>query len=114
MTLHYHDGPRTFDPEPVRSKSLAARLWTSFPGGAGYASHSDRAKAAYGRTNKISPAGWGLWGLPLLFIILWVYTLWWGEQVVFQRNVKECSWERWEQWVNVKSSFSKSILVAER
>lgn len=104
MTLHYHDGPRTFEREPIRSKSLAARLWTSFVSGSGYASHSDRATAGNGRAKRQSSAGRGFWGLPLLFILIWVYTLWWGELVVFQRNVKQCSWERWEQWVNVSPS----------
>ena len=35
----------------------------------------------------------------LLLISFWVLILWWGERLVFQKTVENCSWEYWENWV---------------
>ncbi|XHG03475.1 hypothetical protein AWENTII_006778 [Aspergillus wentii] len=31
-------------------------------------------------------------------ILLWVFTLWWGERTVFQDSFETCLWESWEKW----------------
>lgn len=33
-------------------------------------------------------------------IVLWAFTLWWGERTVFQENIEKCVWENWESWVS--------------
>lgn len=40
-----------------------------------------------------------LLGIPLVFIFLWGFVLWWGEEAVFRRKVQDCAWNRWESWV---------------
>lgn len=32
-------------------------------------------------------------------ILLWVFTLRWGERTVFQEHIDSCIWESWERWV---------------
>jgi hypothetical protein len=32
-------------------------------------------------------------------IIMWLFTLWWGERTVFQEAIDRCVWESWEKWV---------------
>lgn len=45
-------------------------------------------------------------GLKRLFritsavIVLWLFTLWWGERAVFQESIDACAWEAWEAWVS--------------
>ncbi|KKK23689.1 hypothetical protein ARAM_003446 [Aspergillus rambellii] len=31
-------------------------------------------------------------------IILWIFTLWWGERGVFQESLESCAWDAWEKW----------------
>ncbi|KAL2870376.1 putative manganese ion homeostasis (Fr) [Aspergillus lucknowensis] len=31
-------------------------------------------------------------------IILWIYTLWWGERSVFRDSLESCAWNAWEKW----------------
>src|SRR5215471_4508937 len=37
--------------------------------------------------------------LRSVLILLWVFTLWWGERRVFRDSVDGCRWEKWERWV---------------
>ncbi|KAL3465079.1 hypothetical protein BJX64DRAFT_253736 [Aspergillus heterothallicus] len=32
-------------------------------------------------------------------ILLWIWTLWWGERGVFQESIGSCVWNSWEKWV---------------
>lgn len=32
-------------------------------------------------------------------ILVWVWTLWWGERTVFQEHIDACIWDNWEHWV---------------
>lgn len=34
-------------------------------------------------------------------IVLWLFTLWWGERTVFQESVETCVWGNWEKWVSL-------------
>lgn len=47
-------------------------------------------------------------GLPLVLIATWMLVLWWGEEIIFRRNVESCAWGRWENWVG------SSLLSNER
>lgn len=33
-------------------------------------------------------------------ILLWVWTLWWGERTVFRESLESCAWGNWEHWVS--------------
>ncbi|KAF2756631.1 hypothetical protein EJ05DRAFT_502127 [Pseudovirgaria hyperparasitica] len=35
--------------------------------------------------------------IPVL-VVLWIWTLHWGERTVFDRSVASCDWDTWEQW----------------
>lgn len=37
--------------------------------------------------------------LRFAFILLWALTLSWGEGTVFKQRVRDCAWDRWENWV---------------
>lgn len=41
-----------------------------------------------------------LFSVPTALIIFWVWTLWWGERVVFRESVSACKWKGWENWVS--------------
>jgi hypothetical protein len=34
-------------------------------------------------------------------ILVWVWTLWWGERTVFQEHIDACLWDNWEHWVGL-------------
>ena len=40
-----------------------------------------------------------LFSIPSAVVLLWVFTLWWGERTVFQESIDACAWEAWETWV---------------
>ncbi|KAJ5222950.1 uncharacterized protein N7469_009190 [Penicillium citrinum] len=31
-------------------------------------------------------------------ILMWIFTLWWGERTVFQEHIDACVWDNWEHW----------------
>ncbi|QKX55232.1 uncharacterized protein TRUGW13939_02324 [Talaromyces rugulosus] len=33
-----------------------------------------------------------------LLVVIWVFTLWWGERTIFQDRISECFWDSWENW----------------
>ena len=101
MTLHPHDASRVFDLEPARNNSIVTRLWTAISGRGTSLSLPTKVKTEDCRTTNGKFAGRALRGAPLLLALLWIYTLWWGEQAIFQRQVKGCSWEDWESWVSI-------------
>ena len=37
--------------------------------------------------------------VPTLLILLWAWTIWWGERLAFRTSVAECRWDNWEHWV---------------
>lgn len=39
--------------------------------------------------------------VPIALILLWFWTLWWGERTVFQESLDKCVWDKWEKWVSV-------------
>lgn len=42
-----------------------------------------------------------LFSVPFAVILLWFFTLWWGERTVFQESIDACAWEAWEAWVSL-------------
>lgn len=39
-------------------------------------------------------------------IVLWLFTLWWGERTVFQESIDRCVWDSWEKWVGCPCSLA--------
>ncbi|KAJ5114382.1 hypothetical protein NUU61_000141 [Penicillium alfredii] len=79
--------------------------WDSLP--AGTKQWISQASTAYrpGRSLRTSDlktlafraAKW-LFTVTNAVILLWVYTLWWGERTVFDEHLRACAWENWETW----------------
>lgn len=36
-------------------------------------------------------------------VVLWMFTLWWGERTVFRDHISQCYWDLWEKWVRLRS-----------
>ena len=34
-------------------------------------------------------------------ICLWLFAIWVGERLVFQRALEVCLWDNWERWVSM-------------
>lgn len=116
MTLRRHDRSRTFGRQPIRNKDLLTRIWTIITDEASYFRPSNHSRSHDSRTTNRRVARSVSWSVPLLFTILWIYTLWWGERAIFQWQVKGCSWNRWESWVHAVSPlrfifFGRAILI---
>lgn len=43
--------------------------------------------------------------LKSALILLWVFTLWWGERTIFRESLSNCVWQGWEKWVS-RSEFN--------
>jgi hypothetical protein len=37
--------------------------------------------------------------LGRILVVIWLFTLYWGERKVFKDSVDSCQWENWENWV---------------
>lgn len=82
--------------------------WHSLP--AGTKQWISQASTAYGpgrslRTSDLKTlafrAAKRLFTVTNAVVLLWVYTLWWGERTVFDEHLSACAWENWEEWVSV-------------
>jgi hypothetical protein len=38
--------------------------------------------------------------IPTAVILLWIYSIWWGERRVFEDHINQCLWDTWEEWVS--------------
>ncbi|KAJ6086623.1 hypothetical protein N7467_005537 [Penicillium canescens] len=36
--------------------------------------------------------------IPTAVILLWIYSIWWGERRVFEDHINQCLWDSWEEW----------------
>lgn len=97
MTSSYRNGPPIFEQKHEKNQDLGHRLWGSL-----LALLSPRiwSRFNHGRSAQPLPQSRIVRFLPLLFIIIWVFTLWWGERVVFRYSIERCSWDHWENWVS--------------
>jgi hypothetical protein len=48
-----------------------------------------------------------LFSLVNVIILIWIFTLYWGERTLFSRSIDACDWRHWESWV--RSSLSMHI-----
>lgn len=37
--------------------------------------------------------------VPLALLLVWILTVWWGEQSTYEGHVQKCLWNNWETWV---------------
>lgn len=38
--------------------------------------------------------------VPLIIILTWLLTVWWGEHATFSSHIQQCVWRNWEDWVS--------------
>lgn len=43
----------------------------------------------------------GIFTLPNAIILLWIFSIRWGERTVFEDHINQCLWDSWEDWVSV-------------
>lgn len=60
---------------------------------------SSRPKTRDEAKNQAKAVLKALVSIPSAVVLLWVFTLWWGERTVFQESIDACAWEAWETWV---------------
>ncbi|KAM5470068.1 hypothetical protein MauCBS54593_003951 [Microsporum audouinii] len=101
-TDHASRGPFA---EPTTLEKISERLPAIFRWGV------DRARARvaclgsiYSRTRRNGRPGGTKTVLQQLFtvrtalLLLWGFTLWWGERTVFRESLRACDWNKWEKW----------------
>lgn len=59
--------------------------------------------ATSSRRHSPNPAMRDLFSLPNILALSWIIVVYWGERHVFNRSVRECSWDRWEDWVRTST-----------
>ena len=106
MTHQYRSGPLIFEHQRGTNQDLVPRLWHHLLGLVG---SFFRTRSGHGRRPERAPRSKISRLLPYLSITLWVFTLWWGERVVFRRSIEKCAWHRWESWVSLSLN---AILVS--
>lgn len=43
----------------------------------------------------------GIFTLPNAIILLWIFSIRWGERTVFEDHINQCLWDSWEEWVSI-------------
>ena len=94
----------SFNSVPGRASGVVRRALEGLPTTA--KQWFGEAAAGFGRSRGRSDArGIATMVLRRLFtvanavIVMWLFTLWWGERTVFQEAIDRCVWESWEKWV---------------
>jgi len=44
----------------------------------------------------------GIFTIPNAIILLWIFSIRWGERTVFEDHINHCLWDSWEEWVSVQ------------
>lgn len=89
-----------------RPQSIFSRVWDSFPpaakqwlpgsvsGGIGRHWESEGIKTTAVNLFK------RIFTIPNAIILLWMFSIRWGERTVFQDSINKCLWDSWEEWVS--------------
>ncbi|KAJ5193411.1 hypothetical protein N7449_009553 [Penicillium cf. viridicatum] len=87
-----------------RPQSIFSRVWDSFPqaakqwlpgsvsGGIGRHWESEGIKTT--AVNLVKR----IFTIPNAIILLWMFSIRWGERTVFQDSINKCLWDSWEEW----------------
>lgn len=67
-----------------------------------------KSRFGYGRRPRKMKSFWqeirscirAAFSIANLLVIMWIFTLWWGERTIFQDKISQCFWESWENWVS--------------
>ncbi|KAJ6129505.1 hypothetical protein N7512_002285 [Penicillium capsulatum] len=87
------------------SPNSVGRSWDQLPGAAKQwvqariAAWEREKPRGHGDLRSIAFQGWKrLFTAANALILLWIFTLRWGERKVFQESIDACVWESWERW----------------
>jgi hypothetical protein len=98
---------------PSRSPTLPSRLLNNLPAPirTGAAELESRVVSMWSSSSSRRIGGIGdlsrgglrtirrIFRIPNLLVVLWLFTLWWGERLVFRQSIESCEWGDWEKWV---------------
>ncbi|KAL2807744.1 hypothetical protein BJX63DRAFT_411370 [Aspergillus granulosus] len=73
--------------------------------------HLERLKNRNELKSTVSRAARWLFTITNGLILLWIWTLWWGERGVFQESLESCAWGSWEKWVRYLGLFARRMLL---
>lgn len=66
-------------------------------------------EAAHQRWRRTKEAGFkvtivnlvkSIFTIPNAIILLWLFSIRWGERKIFEDHINQCLWENWEDWVS--------------
>ncbi|KAJ5085202.1 hypothetical protein N7532_009973 [Penicillium argentinense] len=87
------------------SSSFAHRAWDRIPTGArqwltdGMAAiRSERPQGRGEILSSVTRVIKRLFTVANAVVLMWMFTLWWGERTVFQEHIDACVWDNWEHW----------------
>jgi hypothetical protein len=60
-----------------------------------------RSKRGRPHSEESKKRGWfrQLFTVVLLLQVMWIWTLYYGEKLVYTRSIEACDWRYWENWV---------------
>ena len=106
-----NDGPRSSRNHFVDPPGLRTRLYNTLPPAlkAAIAKLQVRVSLITNAYTGMRRGSGGIGAIPRLLrlifslqtvlILIWAFTLWWGERMVFWDSLKACEWGKWEKWV---------------
>lgn len=108
MTSQYRSGQPIIGYNYDQGPGTVRRLWGSL-----LALQNSWARLRLGHRRKTEPVPQSRKSrsLPFWFIILWIFTLRWGERGVFKHSVEHCAWDHWESWASQPSRCDVEIGV---
>lgn len=86
------------DSLPPQVQLWIAELWTRAVSSISAAQRRTRQRGGYKR--EAWRAVKRVFSIANALILLWLFTLWWGERTVFRDSVESCTWDGWERWVS--------------
>ncbi|KAJ5593392.1 hypothetical protein N7537_010296 [Penicillium hordei] len=110
MTLAY---PRNTGASPLpsfnqhqssRPQSIFSRVWDSIPPAAkqwlpgSVSGRIGRHRESEGIKTTAVDLVKRIFTIPNAIILLWMFSIRWGERTVFQDSINKCLWDSWEEW----------------
>lgn len=93
--------------QPARSSNILTRVWDHIPSVAKQWLPTGFARRRFGKDGEsedIKTTALNLckriFTLPTGIILLWIFTIRWGERTVFEDSINKCLWDSWEEWVS--------------
>ncbi|CAG8179324.1 unnamed protein product [Penicillium nalgiovense] len=96
--------PSFNQPESSRSSNILSRAWDCIPPPAkqwlsgslsrGIGRNRDGEGIKMTAINLVKR----IFTISNAIILLWVFSIWWGERTVFRDSINKCLWDNWEEW----------------